>query len=112
MADIVNVHEAKTHLSSLLEKVKEGRDIILAKSGKPIARWSLMTKWVRESADLWKDFLTSLFLNLYPRKSFLPGESNADETEISDRYPCSFMVVLRGSASFGNGRGNHKEPGP
>lgn len=38
VADIVNVHEAKTHLSSLLEKVKEGRDIILAKSGKPIAR--------------------------------------------------------------------------
>jgi prevent-host-death family protein len=38
MADIVNVHEAKTHLSALLEKVKGGEDIILAKSGRPIAR--------------------------------------------------------------------------
>jgi prevent-host-death family protein len=38
MADIVNVHEAKTHLSNLLEKVKSGQDIILAKAGRPIAR--------------------------------------------------------------------------
>ncbi|MDZ4165024.1 MAG: type II toxin-antitoxin system prevent-host-death family antitoxin [Smithellaceae bacterium] len=38
MADIVNVHEAKTHLSRLLEEVKQGREIILAKSGTPVAR--------------------------------------------------------------------------
>ncbi len=38
MPDIVNVHEAKTHLSSLLEKVKGGQVIILAKAGRPIAR--------------------------------------------------------------------------
>jgi prevent-host-death family protein len=38
MTDIVNVHEAKTHLSSLLEKVKGGQVIILAKAGRPIAR--------------------------------------------------------------------------
>lgn len=38
MAKIVNVHEAKTHLSRLLEEVRQGREIILAKSGTPIAR--------------------------------------------------------------------------
>ena len=38
MPDIVNVHEAKTHLSSLLEKVKGGQVIILAKAMYPIAR--------------------------------------------------------------------------
>lgn len=38
MPDIVNIHEAKTHLSSLLEKVKGGQVIILAKAGRPIAR--------------------------------------------------------------------------
>jgi prevent-host-death family protein len=38
MEDIVNIHEAKTHLSALLEKVKGGQVIILAKSGRPIAR--------------------------------------------------------------------------
>jgi prevent-host-death family protein len=35
---IVNVHEAKTHLSRLLERVGEGEEILLAKAGKPVAR--------------------------------------------------------------------------
>ena len=38
MPDIVNVHEAKTHLSRLLERVRAGEEIILAKGGKPYAR--------------------------------------------------------------------------
>ncbi|MDM8567814.1 type II toxin-antitoxin system Phd/YefM family antitoxin [Candidatus Halobeggiatoa sp. HSG11] len=35
---IVNIHEAKTHLSRLLESVATGQEIIIAKAGKPIAR--------------------------------------------------------------------------
>lgn len=35
---IVNVHEAKTQLSRLLEKAHAGQEIILAKAGKPYAR--------------------------------------------------------------------------
>jgi prevent-host-death family protein len=38
MAIIVNVHEAKTHLSKLLEQAHAGQEIILAKAGKPYAR--------------------------------------------------------------------------
>ena len=34
----INVHEAKTHLSQLLEDVAQGEQIIIAKAGKPIAR--------------------------------------------------------------------------
>ena len=34
----VNVHEAKTHLSKLLEQAHAGQEIILAKAGKPDAR--------------------------------------------------------------------------
>jgi prevent-host-death family protein len=34
----VNIHEAKTHLSRLLEKVSAGEDIIISKAGKPIAK--------------------------------------------------------------------------
>jgi prevent-host-death family protein len=34
----VNVHEAKTHLSRLLDKVSRGEEITIAKAGKPIAR--------------------------------------------------------------------------
>ncbi len=35
---IVNIHEAKTHLSRLLEQVAGGDEIIIAKAGKAIAR--------------------------------------------------------------------------
>ena len=33
----VNIHEAKTHLSQLLERVLKGEQVIIAKAGKPIA---------------------------------------------------------------------------
>ena len=35
---VINIHEAKTHLSRLLEDVREGKELIIAKSGKPIAK--------------------------------------------------------------------------
>jgi prevent-host-death family protein len=35
---IVNVHEAKTKLSALLERAHRGEEIIVAKAGKPYAR--------------------------------------------------------------------------
>jgi prevent-host-death family protein len=35
---IVNVHEAKTHFSKLLDQAHAGQEIILAKAGKPYAR--------------------------------------------------------------------------
>ena len=34
----VNIYEAKTHLSKLLVRVREGEEIVIAKAGKPIAR--------------------------------------------------------------------------
>lgn len=34
----VNIHEAKTHLSRLLEKVSKGGEVLIAKAGKPLAR--------------------------------------------------------------------------
>lgn len=36
--NIVNIHEAKTHLSKLLEKVAAGEEVVIAKAGKPVAR--------------------------------------------------------------------------
>ena len=34
----VNVHEAKTHLSRLLDRAHAGEEIIIAKNGEPYAR--------------------------------------------------------------------------
>lgn len=38
MTAMINVHEAKTHLSRLLERAHKGEEIVLAKAGKPYAR--------------------------------------------------------------------------
>ena len=41
----VNIHEAKTHLSKLLERVALGEEVIIAKAGKPVAKLvSISTK--------------------------------------------------------------------
>ena len=37
MADVVNVHEAKTHLSRLLARVEAGERITIARAGRPVA---------------------------------------------------------------------------
>ncbi|MDR7434562.1 MAG: type II toxin-antitoxin system prevent-host-death family antitoxin [Armatimonadota bacterium] len=38
MTKVINVHEAKAHLSEILERVRRGEEIILGKYGKPYAR--------------------------------------------------------------------------
>jgi len=38
MSTIVNVHEAKAHLSRLLDDVAGGADVVIARAGKPVAR--------------------------------------------------------------------------
>lgn len=35
---IVNIHQAKTHLSRLVDEVYEGKEFILAKAGKPLVK--------------------------------------------------------------------------
>jgi prevent-host-death family protein len=34
----VNIHEAKTHLSRLLDRVQHGEEVVIAKAGRPIAK--------------------------------------------------------------------------
>ena len=34
----VNVHEAKTHLSKLLERVEAGGEVVIARAGRPVGR--------------------------------------------------------------------------
>ena len=34
----VNIHEAKTNLSRLLDRVAEGGEVVIAKAGKPVAK--------------------------------------------------------------------------
>lgn len=38
MTDTVNIHEAKTHLSRLVERVEAGEEVVIARAGRPVAR--------------------------------------------------------------------------
>ncbi len=38
MSTIVNIHQAKTHLSRILDEVAAGAEVVIAKAGKPVAR--------------------------------------------------------------------------
>lgn len=38
MADQVNIHEAKTHFSRLVDRAAAGEEIVIAKAGEPRAR--------------------------------------------------------------------------
>ncbi len=40
MSTIVNIHEAKTHFSKLLERVALGEEIVIARAGEPVAKLS------------------------------------------------------------------------
>ena len=54
----VNVHEAKTHFSKLLQRVAGGEEITIAKAGTPVARLvPIATAWKRplgmDSGKVW-----------------------------------------------------------
>jgi prevent-host-death family protein len=41
---IVNIHEAKTHLSRLLDAAVAGEEVVIAKGGKPFVRLAPVTQ--------------------------------------------------------------------
>jgi prevent-host-death family protein len=47
MTTVINIHEAKTHLSRIIEEVARGKAVIIGKAGKPMARLVPMTPEVR-----------------------------------------------------------------
>jgi len=54
MSEIVNLYEAKTHLSRLVDRAAQGEEIVIAKAGKPKAKLVPFrgTASPREPADL------------------------------------------------------------
>ena len=38
MQSVVNIHEAKTHFSKLIERIQRGEEVVIAKAGVPVAR--------------------------------------------------------------------------
>jgi len=71
---IVNIHEAKTHLSRLVDEVAAGAEIIIAKAGKPMARLAPIAAPIRKK-----------HLGLLKGKIKVPADFNAplDEETLS-----------------------------
>jgi len=72
---LVNIHEAKTHLSRLVERAAAGEDIIIGKSGRPVARLVAYTDrreerrpgrlkgrlWMADDFDITPEWLVDAF---------------------------------------------------
>jgi prevent-host-death family protein len=50
--DMVNVHQAKTHLSRLLARVSRGEEIVIAKDGKAVAKLTAVSPRERKPGRL------------------------------------------------------------
>ena len=56
----INIHEAKTHLSRLVDRAAEGETIIIARSGRPIAQLTALPS-PPPAADRRLGFLPGVF---------------------------------------------------
>lgn len=53
---IVNVHQAKSQLSKLLEQAEAGEEVVIARAGKPVARLVPYTPSGKErKAGIWRN---------------------------------------------------------
>jgi prevent-host-death family protein len=87
----VNIHEAKTHLSKLIQKAKNGEEVVISKNGKPEVRivpiekpakdWFGMDAgkiWIADDFDEWPEDMWKAMTD----PKIFPDEDEANE--ISD----------------------------
>jgi prevent-host-death family protein len=95
MATTVNLYEAKTQLSKLVERAAAGEEIVIAKAGKPMARLVPVEAsrpkklrepgllkgkvWIAEDFDEWpEDILAAFEADIEPAEQASP-HAQADE---------------------------------
>lgn len=49
-----NVHEAKTHLSRLIDQVEKGEDVVICRSGKPVVHLKPYVSATGRKGGQWK----------------------------------------------------------
>jgi prevent-host-death family protein len=74
--ETVNIHQAKTHLSRLIERAERGEEIVIARAGKPVVRLVPIEPagreprklggmegliWMAEDFDAWTPELEEMF---------------------------------------------------
>lgn len=63
-----NVGDAKTHLSSLLEEVQRGVEVVVAKNGKPVARVTKIVPVDKRPMGFLKGKVTAAFFEPLPEE--------------------------------------------
>jgi prevent-host-death family protein len=71
----VNVHEAKTQLSRLLERAHAGEEIVIAKNGEPYARLVPLEKPKAREPGLLKGTVEDAFFEPLPESELEAWES-------------------------------------
>lgn len=66
MGTQVNMHQAKTHLSRLVERAGRGEEIVIAKAGKPVAKLTAFDQRRERKPGLVKGRLTKAFFEPLP----------------------------------------------
>lgn len=72
---IINIHQAKTTLSKLIEKTQNGEEVIIAKAGKPVAK-----------LVAYKEKLKPRKLGLWKGKIWIPNDFDAEDEEINKLF--------------------------
>ncbi len=101
----MNIHEAKTHLSRLVERAAAGEEIVISKAGKPMAKLvpyaartaprkgGFLSGQVWEAADCWEpdEELTAAMTEapLFPKKVKYPTarEAAGDAAKVAEEPP-------------------------
>jgi prevent-host-death family protein len=73
--DIVNVHEAKTHFSKLLDRAHTGEEIIIGKAGKPYAKLVPLASVRERAPGLAKGAVTDSFFEPLPDEELTEWEA-------------------------------------
>jgi prevent-host-death family protein len=71
----VNIHDAKTHLSRLVERVEAGEEITLARAGRPVAK---LVPYVRSNVPRQPGLWRGLFV--------IPEDFDAMNDEITELF--------------------------
>jgi len=73
--EIINVHEAKTHLSKLLARVHAGEEITIGKAGKPVAKLVPFSPAGERIPGIAKGAVTDAFFEPLPESELKAWES-------------------------------------
>jgi prevent-host-death family protein len=62
MSKTLNIYEAKTHLSALVEEAAKGEEIVIAKAGKPMAKLVPLGPKLREPRKFGQNVLKITYI--------------------------------------------------